>query len=78
MTEYSQIKVINKDLVSTFFDKDLKCFKILRLHMSHRPLSFLQVQQWLQIGWQCDSRYRHFAHNTVYFTLKLLHLVDFP
>ena len=26
MTEYSPIKVINKDLVSTFFDEDLKCF----------------------------------------------------
>ena len=31
MLEYSPIKVIHKDLVSTFFDKNLKCFKILRL-----------------------------------------------
>ena len=76
MTEYSPIKGINKDLVSTFFDKDLKCSRLQ--YMSHRPLGFLQVQQWPQTGWQCDSRYRHFAHNTVYFTLKLPLLIDFP
>ena len=44
MTEYSPIKVINKDLVSTFFDKDLKCSRLE--YMSHPPLGFLQVQQW--------------------------------
>ena len=28
MTEYSPIKVISKELVSTFFDKDLKCSRL--------------------------------------------------
>ena len=76
MSEYSPIKVINLDLVNTFFDKDLKCSRLQ--YMSHGPLAFLQVQQWPQIGWQCDSRYIHFAHNTAYFTLKLPLLTDFP
>ena len=45
MVEYSPINVLPKDLVSTFFDKDLKCFKYLKLqYMSHRALGFLQVQ----------------------------------
>ena len=26
IVEYSQVKVIPKDLISTFFDKDFKCF----------------------------------------------------
>ena len=66
MIQYSPIKVVPKDLVSTFFEKDLKCFKFSKLHyMSHRPLGFLQVKQ---IGWECDSRYRHFAHNSLFYS----------
>ena len=79
MVEYSPINVLPKDLVSTLFDKDLKCFKYLKLqYMSHRALGFLQVQQWLEIGWECDSRYRHFEQYTVYFTLNLPLLIDVP
>ena len=31
MVEYSPINVLPKDLASTLFDKDLKCFKYLKL-----------------------------------------------
>ena len=69
MVECSPINVIPKDLVNTFFDKDLKCFKFSKLqYMPHRPLGFLQIQQWPQIGWECDSRYRHFAHDSLFYS----------
>ena len=35
MTEYSAIKVISKDLVSTLFDKDLKCSRLQYMRTEH-------------------------------------------
>ena len=40
MVEYSPINVIRKDLVSTFFGKDLKCLKFSRLQYMYTATWF--------------------------------------